>query len=223
MKKALRAFSLIVFTSFTLSGCSLYKLYQNYQSDIVYKDWSTEQLYEEGRQAMQDKDYGRAIQLYEILEAKVPLSENMKRQINLDIIYAYYKFNEPESALVEIVRFVNRYPGYPQMDYVYYLRGMIHFDMGASWLDRYVTVVDMSERSQSSALRAFRSFERLLNRYPKSEYAADARQRMIYLRNNLAKYELHVADFYMRRGAYLAAARRAQYVVERYQGAPSMP
>jgi outer membrane protein assembly factor BamD len=185
------------------------------------KGWDAQKLYSEAKSALDSGDYETAVKYYELLEARFPLGR-LAQQAQLDTIYAYYKFDEPESALVAADRFIKLYPRHPQVDYVYYMKGLVHFDRGSGFLQKYLPL-DMAERDQAEAKEAFRAFEELLKRFPDSRYAEDALQRMRFLRNALARYELNVADYYLRRQAYLAAARRAQYVVEHYDRTPSIP
>jgi outer membrane protein assembly factor BamD len=137
-------------------------------------------------------------------------------QSQLDVAYAHYRADEPEAAIAAADRFIKLYPQNPYVDYAYYLKGLVNYNRSVGFLDRYVPT-DASQRDPGSALDAFVDFSALVERFPDSRYAEDARQRMLYLRNNLAKHELNVARYYMRRGAYLAAANRANYVIERFQ------
>ena len=118
-------------------------------------------------------------------------------------------------------RFIKLYPDHPSLDYAYYLKGLINFNRGRSLVDRFVPK-DPSERDPESALQAFRNFERLVTLFPESKYASDASQRMLFLRDTLAKHEIHVARYYMRRGGYLAAVNRAKFVVESYPSTASV-
>jgi outer membrane protein assembly factor BamD len=137
-------------------------------------------------------------------------------QSQLDVAYANYRADEPEAAIAAADRFIKLYPQNPYVDYAYYLKGIVNYNRSVGFLDRYVPT-DASQRDPGSALDAFVDFSALVERFPDSRYAEDARQRMLYLRNNLAKHEVNVARYYMRRGAYLAAANRANYVIERFQ------
>jgi len=140
----------------------------------------------------------------------------------MEIAYAYYKDNEPESAILAADRFIKLHPTHPNVDYMYYLRGLASYDLSKSFLDK-VFSVDPTERDPKSARRAFEYFSELVKKFPKSRYAKDSIQRMIVIRNRLAAYEVHVADYYLSRGAYLAAANRGKYVVENYQQTPAVP
>ena len=142
-------------------------------------------------------------------------------QAQLDIVYAYYKSTEPASAIAAADRFIKLHPLHPNVDYAYYLKGLVTFDDDRSILDRFFPK-DRSEHDPDAALRSFRVFEELVQRFPESRYSEDSRQRMLYLKNVLAAHEVQVARYYMNREAWLAAANRARYVVENYQGAPAV-
>jgi outer membrane protein assembly factor BamD len=184
-------------------------------------DWSAQKLYSEARSALNGGEYATAVKYYETLEARYPFGR-FAQQAQLEIAYAYYKDEEPDQALAALDRFIKLNPRSPNVDYAYYLRGLVNFNRGQGLVERYLPQ-DPADRDPGSALQAFEDFSTLVRLYPKSPYAEDATQRMIYLRNNLALHELRVAEFYMAREAYVAAANRAKYVVENYQRAPAVP
>ncbi len=177
-------------------------------------DMDAEDLYERARASLESRAYTTAVERYETLEARYPFSE-YARQAQLEIAYAYYKFGEPDSAIDAVDRFLRRHPRHPNVDYAYYIKGLADFYRGHGFLDR-LTRRDPAERDPTPLRDAFGTFQTLVRRYPDSQYADDAEARMDYLRNQLARHELDVADFYMRREAYLAAARRATYLIENY-------
>jgi outer membrane protein assembly factor BamD len=183
--------------------------------------WSPERLYGEAKSALDTADYDRAIKYFEALQARYPLGA-YAQQAQMEIAYAYYRDDDPQSATLAADRFLKLYPRHPKADYIWYLKGLINYNVSLGTIERYVAV-DLSQRDQAAARRSFNDFAELLKLYPDSLYAPDARQRMLHLRNNLAQYELHVADFYMRRGAYLAAANRAQQVITHFDQAPAVP
>ena len=197
-----------------LSGCALLP-------DEIdrTRDWSAQRLYSEAKANLEEGDYQSAIDLYEKLEARYPFGR-LAQQSQLDIAYAYYKFSEPESALAALDRFIRLYPKHPNVDYAYYLRGLVNFNRGKGLVERYVPT-DVSQRDPGVALQSFNDFSKLTRQFPDSKYVTDAAKRMQYLKNNLARHELHVADYYMRRGAYVAAANRAKYVIENYPKTPA--
>ncbi len=184
------------------------------------KDWSATKLYSEAKAALNDGSYTQAIKYYEKLDARYPFGR-YAQQAELEIAYAYYKSDEPTSALAALDRFVKTYPRHPNLDYTYYLRGLVNFEQGMNIIERYLPI-DHSQRDPAAARQSFHDFGEVVRLFPDSKYAADARQRMIYLRNNLAKYEVHVAEFYLQKGAHLAAVNRGKYVVEHYQQTPAV-
>jgi outer membrane protein assembly factor BamD len=185
------------------------------------KDWTADRFYSEAKEALDDGDYETAIKYFESLEARYPFGR-YAQQAQMEIIYAYYKYDEPASAVAAADRFIKLQPRHPNVDYAYYMKGLANYNQGKGLIDRYLPT-DASQRDPGAARQSFQDFDVLVRRFPESKYANDARQRMVFLRNNLAAYELHVAEYYLRRGAYVAAANRAKYVVEHYQGAPVMP
>ena len=177
--------------------------------------WSAAKLYAEAASELDSSNYERAIELYEKLESRYPFGR-YAMQAQLDVAYAHYRAEEPEEAIAAADRFIKLYPQNPFVDYAYYLKGIVNYNRSVGFLDRYIPV-DASQRDPGSALDAFVDFSTLVEKFPDSKYAEDARQRMLYLRNNLAQHEVNVARYYIRRGAYLAAANRANYVIERFQ------
>lgn len=179
-----------------------------------------EMLYKRARQSLNSYDFNTAIKIYEALAARYPFTEQA-RQARLDLIYAYYRARESESAIDAADTFIRENPTHPRVDYAWYIKGLVDFERTPNVLERFFRV-DLTERPPTTARRAFGAFRTVVERYPKSEYAHDARQRMIYLRNRLADYEVNVAEYYMRRGAYVAAVQRAKQVIEQYDGAPAV-
>jgi len=178
-----------------------------------------EALYARGIKLVDDGSYEPGIKVLEALTARFPFSDSA-RQARLDLIYAYYRAHEKESAIDAADTFIRENPTHPRIDYAYYMKGLVYFERSPNFLERWFSV-DLSERPPQDARKSFDALLRVVSQYPNSEYAPDARQRMIYLRNRLAEYEIHVADYYVRRGAYVAALDRARYVIETYDGAPS--
>jgi len=181
---------------------------------------SPEQIYQEARKSMRSGNYPNAVQRYELLEARYPFSEQAK-QGQLDLIYAYYKDKAADSAIDQADQFIRENPAHPRVDYAHYIKGLVYFESGANWLESLFRA-DMNKRPPQEARKSFQSFQTLLQQYPKSPYAPDARQRMVYLRNRLADYEMSVAKYYMKRGAYVGAANRAKGIIENYDGAPAV-
>jgi len=177
--------------------------------------WDAAKLYTEASDELNSGNYKTAVDYYEKLEARYPFGR-YAMQAQLDVAYAHYRADEPELAIAAADRFIKLYPQNPFVDYAYYLKGIVNYNRSVGFLDRYIPS-DPSQRDPGSALDAFQDFSELVRRFPDSKYAADARQRMLFLRSNLAKHEVNVARYYMKRGAYLAAANRCTYVIERYQ------
>lgn len=190
------------------------------EEDDPTSGMDVEEIYQEANRLNRNGDYANAIIHYERLEARFPYGKYAERA-QMEIAYAYYKYDEPESAILAADRFIKLHPNHKNVDYMYYLRGLASYDLSKSFLENLFNV-DMSERDPKAARRAFEYFAELIKKFPKSRYNKDAIERMAYIRNSLAKYEVHVADYYMRRGAYLAAANRGKYVVESYQRTPAV-
>ncbi|WP_329741290.1 outer membrane protein assembly factor BamD [Dyella sp. A6] len=183
---------------------------------------SLPQLYAKAHNAMVHADYSAAEQDYQRLIARFP-SGAYNQQAQLDLAYVQYKDNKPDDAYSTIDRFIKTYPLQKHVDYAYYLRGLINFDRTGGVIERWFGRNSaQSRRDQGYNLKSFDDFAELTRRFPNSAYAADARQRMIYLRNILAQSEINVAEFYLRHRAYIASADRAQYVIEHYQQAPEV-
>ncbi|MDE2088768.1 MAG: outer membrane protein assembly factor BamD [Gammaproteobacteria bacterium] len=197
-------------------GCALFPK----ETDKT-KNWSASKLYSEAKKALGDGKYETAINYFEKLEGRYPFGV-YAQQAQLDVAYAYYKDDEPDSAIAAADRFIKMYPTNPHVDYAYYLKGLADFNRGAGFLSRYLPR-DPSRYDPTHERQSFNDFSQLVKKFPSSRYAPDARQRMVYLRNVLAMYQIHVADYYMERGAYLAAANRANDVVKHYENSTAVP
>lgn len=211
---SIRILSLLL-TLLFVSGCSIF----GEQADET-KGWSAQKFYSEAKAAMAEGDYEKAVKYYEGLESRYPFGQ-YAMQSQLDVAYAYYKDGNPESAIAAANRFIKLHPRNLFVDYAYYLKGIVNFNRNLGFVTRFVPT-DTSQRDPGTTLDSFNDFSELVRRFPNSEYAEDARNRMIYLRNNLAAHEMHVARYYMKRGAYLAAANRSVTVIEKYQRTPSV-
>ena len=186
----------------------------------VTRDWPVKRLYEAAKDSLQSGDYETAVDYYEKLQSRFPFGA-YAQQGQMELVYAYYKYDEPASAVAAADRFVKLYPRHPNVDDVLYIKGLTRFNQGKGLMEKLIPR-DESQRDPGAALQAFNDFTELVEKYPESKYTKDARQRMIYLRNILARHEVHVADYYMRRGAYVAAVNRARFVVENYQRTPAV-
>lgn len=173
-----------------------------------------QQLYDEAREALEDGRYTTAISRLEAIDTRYPFGRHAE-QAQLELIYAYYETNDWEATRAAASRFIRLHPTHPQADYALYMRGLASWQAGRFSLER-LRLIDISKRDLGASRDAYNDFRELVSRYPNSEYAPDAEQRIVYLRNVLARHELHVADFYLRKGAYLAAVERGRWVIENY-------
>ncbi len=179
---------------------------------------TTEQiLYGNAQRSLRSGNYDRAINMLERLEARFPFGRYAE-QAQLELVYARYQSSDHDTARAAADRFIRLHPQHDNIDYAYYLKGLAAYNKNRSLIDR-VFSSDISQRDMTAAQQAYADLAEMLENYPHSQYAPDARQRMIYLRNLLAASELHIADYYLRRGAYAAAANRARYVLENYPSA----
>jgi len=199
--------------SVALTGCKTWR-------DGGVEQGAPEQLYDRARASLGSGDFGNAVRTYEALEARYPFSEQA-RQGRLDILYAYYKSGEKESAVDAADQFIRENPTHPRIDYAWYIKGLVYFERTPNMLERTFRA-DLTERPPQDARSSFQAFQTLIERYPTSDYVHDARRRMVFLRNRLADYEVHVADFYLRRRAYVASLNRARFCIENYDGAPAV-
>jgi outer membrane protein assembly factor BamD len=182
---------------------------------------TADEIYEKAKYSLDAGAWERSIALYKTLQTRYPFGRYTEQSM-LDIAYAYYQRGDVESALSTLDRFIRTYPAHPNVDYAYYLKGLVNFEQNQGFLERLMPS-RVSDRDQSSAQASFDDFNELLRRFPNSRYALDARQRMVFLRNNLADYEVIVAEYYLRRGALIAAVNRARYAVEVYPNTPAIP
>lgn len=211
--KALNQLAVLVL-AVALVGCS---------KDEVEEDLNATELsyYESAQNSLRAGNFQGAIQKLQLLESRFPFGR-FAEQAQLEIIYAYFKSAQPEAAKAAADRFIRLHPSHPSVDYAYYLRGMISFEQDKNFLSNFIPM-DPSTRDPGSARQSFNDFSLLIRRFPNSEYAPDAQQRMKYLRNLLAASEIHVARYYIKRGAYVAAANRGRWVFENYQESSSVP
>lgn len=188
--------------------------------DDAIQDFGAEGFYDRGYEAMQSGNYVGAANFFLQLEARYPFS-NAARQAQLDLIYLFYRSSQPDAAIDAADEFQRENPTHPQVAYCLYMKGLVYFDKAPNILERMFKV-DLTERPPNETELAFSTFQELVRRYPDSEYVPDARRRMIFLRNRLATYENHVAQYYLERGAYVAAINRTKYAIEHYPGAPEL-
>jgi outer membrane protein assembly factor BamD len=175
------------------------------------------EAYEEAKESIGRGNFRRGTQIFEAIQARYPFSD-LSRQIQLELMYAYYKSGEPERAIDAADTFVRENPIHPRVDYALYIKALAYFEGDPGFLERWFRR-DLTRRPPEGVDQSYSTLRRLVEQYPASPYAEDAQQRMIFIKNRLAAYENHVADFYLRRGAYVAAARRAKNALEQYNGA----
>lgn len=194
-------------TSFlALSGCS----------SLIEKDeseWTVKEFYDHAKEAFDNEQWESAIKYYEKLKAYYPYGKYAE-QSYLELAYAYYKYDEPESAKRELEEFIRLYPKHQALGYAYYLKALSADSINKSWFDSWLT--DPAYRDMASTMDAYQSYLQLLKRFPQSKYAATARKRLIVLRNRLARHELQVAQYYFKRKSYLATATRTKYLIDHY-------
>ena len=211
-------------TLLSLSGCSTVKgLFgsDDEEEPTISEDISARQLYEKASGEMRANRHQDAVESYTLLESRYPFGR-YAQQAQLELAFLYYRQGDMDSTIKSADRFIKLNPQHPNVDYAHYMKGLANFDKSKTLLN-IILPRNPSDKDPAPLLASFENFDNLIKKFPDSEYADDAKQRMVYLRNELAEHDLTVADFYMRRGAYVAAANRAIYVMERYQGAPSMP
>jgi len=182
---------------------------------------SAEELYQRGKDRMDKSAWEAAIASYKALQTRYPFGRYAEQSM-LDLSYCYFKRGAREEALSTLDRFIRTYPAHPSVDYAYYLKGLVNYEENLGFLERMMPA-RVRDRDQSAAMEAFDDFSELIRRFPDSRFVPDARQRMVFLRNNLAAYELIVAEYYLRRKAYIAAANRARYALEVFPNTPQTP
>ena len=197
-----------------LAGCSSLK------DDDKTATWSPNRIYAEARVEANSGAYDKAIPLYEKLEGRAA-GTPLAQQAQLERAYAYYKQNEQAQALATLDRFIKLHPASPALDYALYLKGLVNFNDNLGMFS-FMSRQDLSERDQKAAKESFESFRELVERFPDSKYTPDAKARMTYIVNSLARYEVHVARYYYSRGAYVAAINRAQSALADYRDVPAL-
>lgn len=183
--------------------------------------WSAAQLYKAGKEELNDGSYSSAEEYYTKLLSRFPYGK-LAQQSQLDLAYAYYKSGEPEKALAQIDDFLRTYPQHPYADYALFMKGVVEYEQNISLFSRLIPT-NLSQTDPEQLKKAFDDFNLLVQRYPKSEYAEDARYRMVYIRNLLGEHSLEIANYYLRQGAYVSAIARAKQVLEKYEQSPSAP
>lgn len=189
-------------------------------SDDKSANWSPNKIYEEAKSEANDGAYDKAIPLYEKLEGRAA-GTPLAQQAQLDKAYAQFKNGDQAQAIATIDRFLKLHPASPALDYALYLKGTVNFSDNLGFFGSY-TRQDLSERDQKAAKESFEAYKELAAKFPDSKYTSDAKQRMTYIVNSLASYEVHVAKYYFSRGAYVAAINRAQIAITDYRDVPAL-
>ena len=207
-------FSLFLALALSLPGCKTVGGWFGGDREEKTETLGVEALYAEAKEALNDGNFGRAQQYYTRLIARFPFGP-YSEQAQLELAYVQFKLGKHEDATSAIDRFIRTYPRHPHIDYAHYLKAVINFDRNVSILTRLART-DVSARDLNGPIQSFNDFNEVIRRYPNSLYAPDARQRMVYLRNQLARHELNVGLYYLRRGAYVASANRGKFLLENY-------
>ncbi len=202
----------VVFVGLSLGACAGN---DEQQSEIQ----SITEAYEKAQTSAGNGNYARAIQIFEAIQARYPFSD-LSRQIQLELMHAYYKAGNPVQAVDIADTFMRENPIHPRVDYALYIKGLAYFERDPGILERWFNK-DTTKRPPRDIDLSYGAFRQLVERFPASAYAPDAEQRMLYIKNRMAAYENHVADYYLRRGAYVAALNRAKTAIEQYNGAES--
>jgi len=204
-------FIICIAIAFGLAGCGPAK-----DSIDLTAEWTAEKFYITARAELAKENYLTAIEYYETLESRFPFGK-YATQAQIDVAYAYYKFEEPDSAITAIDRFIKLHPRNPGVDYAYYLKGLVNFERGGTALD-ILKERDLSEFDKNLLLSAYNDFRLLTQRFPGSKYSTDARKRMVFLRNQLARSDFSIASYYASREAWVAVTNRTRFILQNYQG-----
>ena len=210
--------------SLSLPSCAVWDYFQSKTGESQedeHAGWTAKQFYDEAKTLLADGNYEKAAKMYEKLEARYPFGP-LATQAQLDVAYAYYKNSEWDAALAAVDRFIKLNPAHERVDYAHYLRGLINYNKGKTFVDRFLPT-DSSQRDPGAARESMRDFNELATKFPDSKYTPDSKKRVSALRNNLAMYEYHVADFYMRRGAYVASAKRCNEIIQKFPRTHAVP
>lgn len=203
-----RLFLLIVFAS-VLAGCGLFGKKQDPTETLP-----VEEMYAEAKKSLMNENFSRAGRYYSRLISRFPFGPYTE-QAQLELAFVHFKVNNTAEATSVLNRFIRTFPTHQHIDYAHYLKALINFNQENAFLERFARL-DMTQRDQTATRQSFNDFAVLVQRYPNSRYAADSRQRMVHLRNIMARSELGVGLYYLKRGAFVAAANRGQQIIEDY-------
>jgi outer membrane protein assembly factor BamD len=210
--KSLRLLAPVLFGAMvSVSGCSSS---DSQEEKAVLANMGAQQLYDRAKQSMEVGNFSAAAQTLSALDSRYPFGP-LSHQVQLDLIYSYYKSGKTSETLATIDRFVRLNPNHTDVDYAYYMRGLTNMETDSNLFQELMNI-DRTDRDPSQSREAFEDFRRLIQQYPDSKYAADAKKRMLHIKDRLARYEIAIARFYMRRQAYVAAANRGRYVIEHF-------
>ena len=207
--------SFVVFILMMLQSCAYFDVVKVYP----YKSMGESELYEQGSIFLSNGDIPSAITTFETLEARFPFS-TYSQQSALDLAFAYYDYGQKDSTIAECDRFIDLYPNHPNLDYAFYLRALSNLEKGQPFFQE-ILGQDVSKYDVSRLKDAYNDFLLITNRFKDSKYADDASNRLIFLRNNMARHEVYIARYYLKRGAYVASSERRKYMLENYPGSPS--
>lgn len=205
---------------FSLAGCSSTPTEDSLNTTKI-ESMAAQELFDGAKRSMSNGNYLRATELLEEIDTRYPFGR-ISEQAKLELIYAYFKSADYESGQALADRFLRQHPQHENADYVYYMKGVMHYEQEVGTFKEVLTA-DIEKRDTTNIKAAFDNFKALVEVYPESEYAPDARKRMIQIRNLLADHELHVARYYMQRDSYIGAANRAKYLVENFPKTPAVP
>ena len=215
------AYILLILSLSVTSGCSWLGWGDDETTEDDTAGYTERDFYEKIQSSLNAKNWSTAISNLQLLESQFPFGKYAE-QGQLELMYAQYKSTAYEDAISSADRFIRLHPQHPNVDYAFYVKGLSEISQVSSFFDNFLPT-DTSKRDIGTARESFATFTELLSRFPKSPYAADARKRLINLRNQLARAEIHAANYYFSRGAYVAAANRGRYVVENFQQSPAVP
>ena len=204
---------ILTLLSFTLIACS------TKETDPT-ANWSAQRFYTEAKASIDGREFEKAIEYLESLESRYPFGK-FATQAQLDVIYAYYEYDEPESAIASSDRFIKLNPKHPNVDYAYYIKGLANFNSGGTILDN-IKERDVSQFDASTLNSAYQDLSKLVILFPNSIYAPDVKQRLVFLRTKMAMSELNIAKYYQSRGAWAAAANRIKLILTKYQGSEAI-
>lgn len=210
-------FLFVLCMSAALSGCAG----KPDDEQLVNTNQTAQVAYNEAKTVLDSGLYSRAIELLRAMESRFPFGP-IARQVQLDLIYAYHQMGDNKQCLASIDRFIRLNPNHPDLDYVYYMRGLTNQKADENTFQEFFGV-DRADRDLASSKQAFDDFKILTSTFPNSRYAADAQARMYQIKDKLVRHELLIADYYSRRGAHLAAANRARYIVEFHRDSQHVP